>query len=357
MSTRDESVFNGNRVRSSAKLKAWHANAAFEAALEPDLPIIDPHHHLYGEREDDYHYLRDDLAADIGSGHRVEGTVYVEAYKAGWRMEATRALRSLGEVERITAVSVATATGTTRVAAGIVSNIDLSVGEKVETVIEAHKEAAMGRLRGVRLQATYAQGRVGQGMLSAGGPGFLNEPHFRDGFRFLRKHDLSFDALVFHAQLGDVAELADTFPDTPIILNHVGILIGVEEWRSDRAQALDEWRAAMSKLALRPNVFVKIGGMGMPVFGFGFERGPGPARSEQLAKAWGPIIDDCVERFGANRCMFESNFPVDKQSCTYVALWNAFKLASHALSATERADLFHRTACRAYRLDAFPELG
>ncbi|MDR5760554.1 amidohydrolase family protein [Caballeronia sp. LZ035] len=352
-------AFTGNRIRSTEALKHWHAGAQAETALEPELPIVDAHHHLYGAGTDTYRYLLDDLAADIGGGHRVVGTVYVEAYKAGWRMDASPELQSLGEVERIAALSaapLATATGPCQVAAAIVSHIDLAAGDKVEAIIEAHAEAARGRLRGVRLQATFATGRVGQGMLSAGREGFLRDPAFRSGYRLLGKHGLAFDALVFHTQLDDVADLADAFPDIPIVLNHVGIAIGVEEYRHDRRAVFATWREGMRKLAERPNVVAKIGGMGMPVFGFGFEQQSQPANSEALAEAWSPYMQTCVEFFGSDRCMLESNFPVDKQSCSYVALWNAFKRATRSLSATERADLFHGTACRAYGIATLPGL-
>jgi L-fuconolactonase len=185
----------------------------------------------------------------------------------------------------------------------------------------------------------------------------LADPRFRQGLAHLERFDLSFDALVLHTQLGELAELADAFPGTRMVLNHVGCVLGVEDYGSGRAATFVGWEKDMRALAARPNVSVKVGGMGMPLFGFGFEHGHRPATSGELVRAWQPFIDTCVDAFGSQRCMFESNFPVDKQSCSYVALWNAFKLATRSWSREARADLFYRTACRTYRLPAFERIG
>jgi len=147
--------------------------------------------------------------------------------------------------------------------------------------------------------------------------------------------------------------LADAFPDTPIVLDHVGAVIGVAEYRLRHADIMAAWERGMRALAERPNACVKVGGMGMPVFGFGFERQERPATSGELVQAWRPYVEVCIDAFGTKRCMFESNFPVDRQSCSYTELWNAFKLATASLSKDERGDLFYKTACRIYRL---PEL-
>ena len=169
----------------------------------------------------------------------------------------------------------------------------------------------------------------------------------------LTRFGLSFDAWVYHPQLGELRDLANLFPATPIIVNHVGGLIGVEDYRRGRIAQIASWRRDLQGLAALPNVSIKIGGLGMPVFGFGFEHAQRPATSAELAQAWRPLIEMCIESFGPGRCMFEGNFPVDKQSCGYTELWNAFKLATRHLSPDERSDLFHRTACRVYRLPQF----
>jgi predicted TIM-barrel fold metal-dependent hydrolase len=218
--------------------------------------------------------------------------------------------------------------------------------------LQAHVSAGQGCLRGVRHHATRDDGVVGQFIHSA--PRYLlADPTFRHGLACPARFDLAFDVVVFHTQLDEVADLLDACPRNRFVLNHVGLPIGVGEYETHRAAVFAEWRLKMHALAQRPNLDVKIGGMGMPIFGFGFENARRPARSDELARAWQPTIDVCVQAFGPQRCMFESNFPMDKQACGYAALWNAFKLCTRGMSTDERAALFYRTACRTYRL---PEL-
>ncbi|MBB3014065.1 amidohydrolase family protein [Cupriavidus alkaliphilus] len=351
--------FGGNQVRKTDALLAWHRHAPTEAALEPNLPIIDTHHHLYGTPADASYYRLQDLATDIG-GHRMLGTVYVEAYQAGWRASGPPGMRSLGEVERIvdlTGAPVCAAHGQCQIAAAIVSHVDLTLGNEVPAILSAHVAVGDGRLRGVRYQATYDAGVVGRHIRNSPMPGLLDDAGFRRGFACLADAGLTFDAAVYHTQLDEVARLADDFPDTVIILNHVGIPIGVEDYREQHDTVMRRWRAGLRELARRPNVMMKLGGLGMPVLGFGFEYADGPASSDVLAQAWRPYFETCVNAFGPARCMFESNFPVDKQSCSYTALWNAFKRATADCAEDERRDLFYRTACRVYHLPALRESG
>jgi predicted TIM-barrel fold metal-dependent hydrolase len=343
--------FRGNQVRITADLLAWHAGASAEPALEPGLPIVDAHHHLYGTPADASFYRVEDFSHDIG-GHRVIGTAYVEAYLAGWRTSGPEGMRSLGEVERIAALSQAplpTAQGDCQMAAAIVSHVDLALGDEVGAILDAHQQAGDGRLRGVRNMATHNEGVVGRHIKKAP-QGLLGDAAFRRGYAWLERFGLGFDAAVFHTQIGEVAQLADAFPGTTIVLNHVGMPIGVEDFRLRRDEVWRTLETGLRELSARPNVYVKIGGLGMPVCGFAFETADVPSPSGILAQAWKPFIDLCLDVFGPARSMFESNFPVDKQSCGYSALWNAFKRATCTLSADERRDLFYRTACRAYRL-------
>ncbi len=348
-----ESAYRGNRHRDAQALRDWHTGLLPEQALEPGLPLVDPHHHLYGTRADAYHYTREDLQADLSGGHRVMGTVYLEAYDSGWYADGPAALRSTGEVEMILRETrdgpLALPHGPCQVAAGIVSNIDLLQGAAAEAIVEAHRQAGQGRLRGARHHLTHDTGAAGRFVYNKP-PRLAADPVFRQGFACLQRADLSFDAFIFHHQLEELADLASAFPATPIILNHVGTMIRVAEFADRWPQVQADWEHGLQALARQPNVFIKVGGLGVPIFGFGFEPAPGPAGSEALARAWQPMIDRCVELFGSARCMFESNFPVDKQSCSYTALWNAFKRATASRSRQERDDLFWRTACRAYRL-------
>ena len=352
----DEASYRGSMPRGTTELQAWHAGAIAEAPLEPALPIVDPHHHLFGTSADPQYYRMEELARDLATGHRVVGTVFVEAYQSGWRTTGPEALRSVGEVEtivRLAAEPVATAHGPCHVAAGVISSVDLTLGDKVAPVLQAHREAARGRLRGVRHHLATDDDLVGRFIKHKPRAHLLLEPEFRKGFAQLHRFGLGFDAWLYHNQLGELVSMADAFPQTRIVVNHVGAPIGVGPFRSRRSDELARWRRDLQALALRPNISCKIGGMGMPVFGFGFEHGPRPATSAELLQAWGPFIETAIEAFGPQRCMFESNFPPDKQSCGYVELWNAFKLATRAMSSSERRDLFYRTACQTYGL---PEL-
>lgn len=344
--------FQGNQPRPTAILNAWLARRPRERALEPELPIIDPHHHLWDFPEEGKRYLLDDLFADLNGGHNIVATVFVEA-SAMLRHDGPEALKPLGEVEfarGMGAMADSGLYGPCRVAAGIVAHADLTLGERVVQVLEAEREASGGRLRGIRHQVAQARGAVGRYIKKPAPARLMSDPAFRAGFAQLAPLGLSFDAWLYHPQLDDLIELAEHFPETSIVLNHAGGMIGVDHFASRRDEAFDAWRRDMRRLASKPNVAVKVGGMGMAVFGFGFEQRDGPAGSEQLAARWKPYIDACLEYFGASRCMFESNFPVDKQSCDYVSLWNAFKLASVELSASERAALFSGTAARVYRI-------
>lgn len=352
----DTSAYRGSFPRTGHDLLEWHAGAAQTDAVEASLPIVDPHHHLFGTASDPIHYRLDDVRSDLASGHRFVGTVYVEAYASGWRKDGPGAMRPVGEVDMIVGVTgepVETPRGPCQVAAGIVSYVDLTLGHGAVEVLEEQLQAGQGRLRGVRYRTATDDGTVGRFIKDRPRAHLLLDSAFRRGFGYLDRWGLSFDAWVYHTQLPELIDLADAFPNTTIVLDHIGAPMGVAEWRAKRTEVLADWEKNLRALAARPNVRVKIGGMGMTVFGFGFEHGERPATSSELARAWQPCIDVCLEAFGTRRSMFESNFPVDKQSCSYVELWNAFKVATRSMSHDERGDLFYRTACQTYRL---PEL-
>lgn len=345
------------RPRTTDELAQWHADESQVNAHEPSLPIVDAHHHLFGSASDAAYYRIDELGHDLGSGHRILGTVYVEAYESGWRKTGPVSMRPVGEVEMIADVGhkpVRTPSGPCHVGAGIVSHVDLMLGDSVADVLDAQLAASQGRLRGVRHCVASDDGVLGLFFKeNPCPPHLLLNRTLRQAFKHLARRNLVFDAWLYHTQLDELIDLADAFPDTVIVLDHIGAPLGAGKWSSRRAEVLADWTGKVGVLASRPNIRVKIGGMGMPIFGFGFELGSRPATSEKLAEAWRPYIDTCIEKFGSSRCMFESNFPEDKQSCSYLELWNAFKLSTRTLSVAERHDLFFRTACRTYGL---PEL-
>lgn len=352
--------FRGNKPRKTAQLTTWHAQNDATAALDPAMPIVDAHHHLYGTAGDADYYRLEDFRHDLDTGHRVIGTVYVEAYESGWRKSGPVALRPVGEVEMITALAakpLAAKAGDCQLAAAIVCHADLTLGDRVEEVLQAHLAVGQGRVRGVRQRLATVDGTLGRLTPEPRRPNLTREPEFRRGFAHLAASAMSFDAWVYHTQLDELIELADAFPDTTIVVDHVGGPIGVAEFRQQRAEVLRDWEDKLRALAKRSNVYMKLGGMGMAVMGFGLEHGERPPSADEAARAWRPMIETCVQTFGTGRCLFESNFPVDKQSCGYAELWNAFKIVTLGWSQQERSDLFYRTACRAYRLPELERLG
>lgn len=321
-----------------------------EDILEPELPIVDPHHHLWdrpGNR-----YFAFDLLDDIGTGHDIRATVAVEA-GAMYRADGDESMRPVGEVEFLNgqaAISASGAYGKCRVAAGIVGTADLRLGDGVRPVLENLVRAGGDRIRGIRFISVWHPDPAAHASLARPPAHVLRDPQVHKGFAHLAPLGLSFDAWMYHTQLDEAIELAQAFPGTTIILNHVGGAIGIGPYAGKRDEVFAAWRASMQALAQCPNVYVKLGGMGMRLFGFEFAAQAQPPASEALAAAWRPYVETCIDAFGVQRCMFESNFPVDKGSCSYHVLWNAFKRIARGASASEKQSLFSATARRVYAL-------
>jgi predicted TIM-barrel fold metal-dependent hydrolase len=332
-------------ARTLAELDAWHAMRV-EEVIEPDRPIVDPHHHLW--RRPPYVYELPELNADLDSGHDVRATLFVQN-NARYRTEGPEALRPVGETDYVRAMAAADG----RACAGIVGYADLRRGAAVRAVLEAHVEAGRGRFRGIRQQAQYHP-VIGSLAKLSPPEGLLGDPAFREGFAELAPLGLSFDAWLYFTQLGELTDLAGAFLDTPIILNHIGAPLGIGPYEGKREEVFAAWAAGIRALARHPNVAVKLGGLGMPLMGFGFETRAVPAGSDELAAAWRPYVETCIAALGPDRCMFESNFPVDKQSCSYRTLWNAFKRLASGASDAEKDALFQGTARRVYDLGSDP---
>ncbi|TGS09652.1 amidohydrolase [Mesorhizobium sp. M2E.F.Ca.ET.209.01.1.1] len=328
-----------------------------EPALEPELPIVDPHHHLFVRPG--WRYMLDDFLADTGTGHNIVGTVLVEA-NSMYRDSGPVEMRPVGEVEFANGVAATCASGycgKTRVAAGIVGNADLRLGSRVEAVLDALLRAGGDRLRGIRYITAWDADTSLLNPAYPVPPGLLGDNTFREGFALLGPFGLSFDALVLHPQLDDVANLAGAFPDTKIALNHVGRLVGVGAYAGRLSEQFPRWAASIKALAAHENVYVKVGGLGQAVNGLGFEKLAEPPSSETVANAMRPYVETCIEAFGAQRCMFESNFPPDKEGFSYSVYWNACKLLTRGAGGTEKTDLFARTATRFYRLNGIGNAG
>jgi L-fuconolactonase len=348
------SSYKGNLVRDARTTAAWLAQGTVEAVSDPDLPIIDAHHHLWDPPGKGMCYLLDEFQADLQSGHRIVSTVFIEA-GAMYRPNGPEHLRPVGEVEfaRDVAAMAASRNGeSTRVAEAIVGHADLSRGTAVQEVLEAQIEAAGGRMRGIRHATVFDPGEVGRYIARYAPPHLLGDRAFRQGVSQLQRLGLSFDAWVFHTQLDDVRQLAAAFPDLTIVLDHAGTLLGVADHVNRVDAARQEWHRGLQALSRMENVFVKIGGLAMPMCGHDLHTRPRPPDSETLARVWGPAVKTCIDLFGPERCMFESNFPVDRQSCSYVALWNAFKRITRSMEPDERRALFGGTAARCYRIKA-----
>ncbi|MBI5259876.1 MAG: amidohydrolase family protein [Burkholderiales bacterium] len=328
----------------------WLAKQAAEEILDPLLPIVDPHHHLWDRRR--HRYLLPELLADTGSGHNVVATVFVDCV-AFYRADGPAEQRSLGETEFANGVAAMAASGlygATRACAGIVSFADLTRGAAVRALLEAHLRAGNGRFKGIRHAGAWDASELIHNGHTNPPQGLYGSAAFREGFAQLAPLGLSFEAWQYHPQLPEVLALAQAFPQTQIVLNHVGGVLGVGPYAGRTDEVFAGWKRDMLALAQCPNVNVKLGGLGMPIGVFDFHLRTAPPSSQQIAEAWRPWIDTCIEAFGAERCMFESNFPVDKVSTGYAVLWNAFKRLAAGASAGERTALFSGTASRVYRL-------
>ena len=320
-----------------------------EAALEPELAIIDPHHHLWdrpGNR-----YLLKELLADTKE-HNVRQTVFVEC-SSMYRADGPEELRVVGETEFVQGVAAMSASGQygeTRVATGIVGSADMRLGDRVVPVLEAQIAASPQRFRGIRHRAAWAGPAVAPRQPNDLPEHVLLDPNFRRGYAHLRTYGLSFEGWVYHTHILDLADLAGAFPDTTIVFNHLGGPIGVGPYAGRRAEVFAAWKPAVAELATHPNVVAKVGGIQMVVNGYGWHERDQPPTSDELLEANGDWYRYMIEQFGPGRCMFESNFPVDKLSCSYTVLWNQFKKLTQNFSADERAEMFHDTAMRVYRL-------
>jgi predicted TIM-barrel fold metal-dependent hydrolase len=326
------------------------AGAWQEPPIDSERPIIDPHHHL-GYKPGRAAYLLPELLDDITRGHNVLATVVVESTTM-YRADGPIEMRPVGETEFANGVAAMSASGVygpIRVCAGIVGCVDLRIGQRVQGVLEAHIAAGNGRFRGIRVVAAW-DGFEGLRNYRAHPPGLLCDPMFLRGFACLEPLGLTFDTWHYFTQIPDVIALAAASPATKIIVNHMGGPVGIGPYADNRTEVLAEWKAGLRTLSHYPNVYLKVGGLGMPVIGLGFDQRSRRPSSQELAPAWQPYIETCIEIFGPDRCMLESNFPPDKKSCDYGVLWNTFKRVTANYSADEKDALYRGTAAKVYRL-------
>jgi len=327
-----------------------------EPTLEPELPICDPHHHFWDLRTARIpyqRYLLHELADDINSGHNVRSTVFIEA-RSMYRADGPEAMRPVGEVEFVQGLAAASASGLYgpgRAAAAIVGHANLLLGDRVEPVLEALQAASPNRFRGIRHSVTWDPHPEVDNSAAHNRQGQLADETFRAGARVLARMGFTLEGWMFFPQLPELVDFANAIPELTIILNHIGGLVREGPYANRDDEVLATWRSGIAAVAKCPNVVIKLGGMGMTRNGFGWHTRDTPIGSEELAEAMAPFKHYCIEQFGPNRCMFESNFPVDKVSFSYHVMYNAFKRLSKGYAAGERAAMFHDTAARVYRVD------
>ncbi len=318
-----------------------------EEPFDPDQVICDPHHHLWEFPTDTY--CLDELRADTGAGHKVVSTVFIEC-TAGYRTDGPERLRPVGETEFVLGQAIESEATDGAKIKGIVGFADLSLGPAVAEVLEAHIEAGGGRFRGIRHATSYDPSPDVRRAHSKPPAELMSDPSFRAGLAELALHDLRFDAWLYHPQIPELIDLARTHSDVLIVLDHLGGPLGIGPYAGRRDEVRAEWRRSITELAECANVSIKLGGIGMPIFGFDWHHRETPPSSDALVEAWGPDIEFCIEQFGVRRAMFESNFPVDRRSTSYTVLWNAFQMMTFDYSPDERSALFHDTAASFYDL-------
>ena len=324
-----------------------------EETLEPEMPICDAHHHFWDFRMEriPYHrYLLHELAADLNSGHNVRSTVFLEA-RAMYRPDGPEELRPVGEVEFVQGLAAASATGLygpAKAAAAIIGHANLNLGDNVERVLDALQAASPNRFRGIRQSVGWDPHPE---IENRGVEHQLANAEFRAGAQVLARRGLVYENTAYFPQLAEVAEFANAVPDLTIISNHIGGLMRVGPYGNRDDVVLSAWREGIATLAKYPNVVMKLGGVGQPRYGFDWHTREKPIGSEELAEALSPLMTYCIDQFGPERCMFESNFPPDKVSYSYNVMYNAFKRMTASYSVSERAAMFHDNAVRVYNID------
>ena len=324
-----------------------------EAPIEPDIPLCDPHHHFWDSRLQSIpyqRYLLHELMADLDSGHNVRSTVFLEA-RSMYRASGPEEMRSVGEVEFVQGLAAASASGVygdARAAASIIGAADLKMGDSVAPVLEALQAASPNRFKGIRHNVTWSPA---PDIDNRETPGIMANNSFRAGARVLARMGMSLDVMLSFPQLNELADFASAVPEVSIILNHLGGVSRTGIYAGQDDELVPAWREGIAAAARNPNVTCKLGGMGMPRWGFDWPYRNVPIGSEELADSMAPWMNYAIEQFGPDRCMFESNFPPDKVSFSYNVMYNAFKRLSQGYSASERADMLHDTAVRVYRIE------
>jgi len=318
-----------------------------EEIVDPEQRIIDPHHHLWPDGQS-LDYGLEDLHGDTGAGHRVEATVFVECH-ASYHRDGPEHLRSVGETDFVAAAAVESTTSGQAEIKGIVSNADLRL-DNLDEVLDAHDAAGLGRFRGIRHAIAFTPDVTTMRIPGRSTPYLSVDPAFRRGVQRLGERGLTYDSWNYSHQNGEVGALAAACPETTIVLDHFGTPIGVGAWAGQLDEIYEVWKSDLALVAANENVVAKLGGLAMPDNGYGWHERSTPATSDELVAAQEKWYLHAIDCFGPERCMFESNFPVDRWSVSYPVLWNALKKIADRFSPTERDQMFWGTAERVYSL-------
>ena len=327
--------------------ESWLAQVV-EEVLEPERRIIDTHHHFFEAGEGFPFYDLSSFWADTET-HNVEQTVYVQCWE-GYRKTGPEEMMVVGETEWVDGIATQAAKHPEAAQIGaIVGTAELRMAAKVRPILEAHR-AASALFRGIRLIAAWDACEDVMTMPGLHDGNLYGDSAFREGFAVLADMGLSFDAYHYHHQNRYLTDLARAFPSARIVNNHLGTPLGVGPYAGRKDEVFEQWARDIAELATCPNVFMKLGGLAMPWNGFGFHSAPAPPSSDELVARQGRYYHHAIQHFGPERCMFESNFPVDKCALSYTVLWNAFKKMASRYTEAERDRMFRGTASEFYRL-------
>ena len=326
-----------------------HLAKTVEQPIEPEMEIVDAHHHLWDTVTAYGRYELDDLRLDTSSGHNVTQSVFIDC-GANYFNDGPTHLRPVGESVFVARIADQSDRSPGTKIAAIVGHVDLTASDYVGEVLDAHRSAAGGRFRGIRHSGARAEDPAQGPSRTQPPPDLYRQPSFIAGARILAAKGYTFDAWQYHHQLGMVADLAQEVPELSIIVNHVGGPLGIGGWATKPDEVMETLRSGLKILAKCNNVFMKLGGIGMTRFGGHWNQLEYPPGSDQITERWGDLVRFIIDLFGPDRCMFESNFPVDGETVSYGVLWNAFKKMTTGYSPTERASLFAGTAREVYKI-------
>ena len=327
-----------------------------EKIVDQDLEIIDPHHHLWpGPPGTDgvsaeNRYLLEDLWNDTQSGHNVVKTVFVECGQ-GYYESGSEAMKPVGETKFVVGVAEEAKQDVSKAQIeGIVGHADMMLGESAREVLEAHLEEGKERFKGIRHGASWDESDEIRNSHSNPIQSIYLDEEFQKGIEQLDALNFTLDAWNYHKQIKELTELAKCFPNLKIVQNHFGGPLGIGPYAGRREDVFSVWQESIAELAERDNVFIKIGGLAMPINGWGWHKRELPANSDEFIESHGRYYLHAIKCFGVERCMFESNFPVDKRSISYPVLWNGFKKIVEDFSTEEKEYLFYKTAAEFYSL-------